>query len=59
MVRDFLDSLTANEPATARVNPSGAGHPETRLSGLHAVVEEEWRHLHGAARPRPDRGTSL
>jgi hypothetical protein len=50
MVRDFLAAVTAEELAAPRENPWAPGHPETVLSCLHTVLEEEWEHHRYAVR---------
>jgi len=51
MVRDFLAGVTPGELATARPNPWGEPeYPQTTLSCLHVILEEEWEHLRYAAR---------
>ena len=50
MVRDFLGSVTPALLAEPRRNPHAAEHPETVLSCLHVVLEEEWEHLRFAVR---------
>jgi hypothetical protein len=50
MVRDFLATVTADELATARKNPHAPQYPETTLSCLHVILEEEWEHLRYAIR---------
>jgi hypothetical protein len=50
MVRDFLATVTPDELAGTRANPWGPDHPETVLSCLHVILEEEWEHLRFAVR---------
>ena len=50
MVRDFLAGVTSDELAVARRNPWDARHPETTLSCLHVILEEEWEHHRYAVR---------
>ena len=50
MVRDFLAGVTADELATTRKNPWAAQYPETTLSCLHVILEEEWEHHRYAVR---------
>jgi hypothetical protein len=50
MVRDFLASVTSDELATTRLNPHEPEHPETTLSCLHVILEEEWEHHRYAVR---------
>lgn len=49
-VRDVLSGVTAEELARPRRNPWSPQHPETTLSCLHVVLEEEWEHLRYAVR---------
>ncbi|GAA4361153.1 DinB family protein [Angustibacter luteus] len=50
LVRDVLATVTAAELATSRQNPWSAEYPETTLSCLHTIFEEEWEHLRFAVR---------
>jgi hypothetical protein len=50
MVRDFLSSVTPEALAAPRRNPWNPGHPETTLSCLHTILEEEWEHHRYAVR---------
>jgi hypothetical protein len=50
IVRDFLATVTPEELATARKNPHDPDHPETTLSCVHVVLEEEWEHHRYAVR---------
>jgi uncharacterized protein YjbI with pentapeptide repeats len=50
MVRDFLATVTSDALASTRRNPWGPEHPETVLSCLHVILEEEWEHLRYAVR---------
>jgi len=50
MVRDYLGSVTPEVLAETRANPHSPEHPETVLSCLHVVLEEEWQHLRFALR---------
>jgi hypothetical protein len=50
MVRDFLDTVTLEELAEPRRNPWAPEHPETTLSCLHTILEEEWEHHRYAVR---------
>ncbi len=50
MVREFLAGVTADDLAAVRRNPWSPEHPETTLSCLHTVLEEEWEHLRYAVR---------
>jgi hypothetical protein len=50
MVRDFLAHLTPEELTVTRRNPHDQAYPETTLSCLHVILEEEWEHLRYAVR---------
>ncbi len=50
MVRDLLATVTADELAAVRRNPWAPQYPETTLSCLHTILEEEWEHLRYAVR---------
>jgi len=50
LVGDFLADVTPEELAEARSNPWSADYPETVLSCLHVILEEEWEHLRFAVR---------
>lgn len=50
MVREFLAGVSEEELATRRSNPWAPGHPETTLSCLHTILEEEWEHHRYAVR---------
>ncbi|MFI5708375.1 DinB family protein [Kribbella sp. NPDC051620] len=50
MVRAFLDGVTAKELATVRAHPWAPEYPETTLSCLHTILEEEWEHHRYAVR---------
>jgi hypothetical protein len=50
MVRDFLATVTPDELAAARGNPHAPQRPETVLSCLHVIIEEEWEHHRYAIR---------
>ena len=50
MVRDFLATVTPDELAATRRNPRDPEHPETVLSCLHTILEEEWEHHRYAVR---------
>jgi DinB family protein/pentapeptide repeat protein len=50
MVRDFLATVTPDELAATRQNPWNAEDPETTLSCLHVILEEEWEHHRYAVR---------
>jgi uncharacterized damage-inducible protein DinB len=49
-VRDFIATVTPDELATTRRNPHDPDHPETTLSCLHVILEEEWEHHRFAVR---------
>jgi hypothetical protein len=49
-VRDFLASVTSGELAATRKNPHDREHPETTLSCLRVILEEEWEHHRYAVR---------
>jgi hypothetical protein len=50
MVRDFLAPVTSEVLAAARRNPHSPDCPETVLSCLHVILEEEWEHHRYAVR---------
>ncbi|MDM7855181.1 DinB family protein [Cellulomonas alba] len=50
MVRDFLAGVTPDVLAVPRPNPWSAEAPETTLSCLHTILEEEWEHHRYAVR---------
>ena len=50
MVRDHLASITPEDLAAERRNPWEPAYPETVLSCLHTILEEEWEHLRYALR---------
>ena len=50
MVRDVIDGVTAEQLAQPGVNPWSPDHPETVLSCLHTILEEEWEHHRYAVR---------
>ncbi|MFG1627494.1 DinB family protein [Kribbella sp. NPDC049227] len=50
MVRDFLTTVTPDTLAEARKNPHASDYPETVLSCLHVILEEEWEHHRYAVR---------
>jgi hypothetical protein len=50
MVTDFLARVSPEELASPRRNPHNPDHPETTLSCLHVILEEEWEHLRFAVR---------
>ncbi len=50
MVRDFLATVTSDELAGTRRNPHDPDCPETVLSCLHVILNEEWEHHRYAIR---------
>ncbi|MGN6575142.1 MAG: DinB family protein [Nocardioides sp.] len=50
MVRDYLAGVSAEELAVPRRNPWAPEHPETTLSCLRTILEEEWEHHRYAVR---------
>ena len=50
MVRDFIASVTPQELAAPRPNPHNPDYPETVLSCLRTILEEEWEHHRYAVR---------
>jgi hypothetical protein len=50
MVRDFLATVTAVDLTATRRNPHAPDYPETVLSCLHTILEEEWEHHRYAVR---------
>jgi hypothetical protein len=50
MVRDVLATVTPDELAATRKNPHNPDHPESTLSCLHVILEEEWEHQRFAVR---------
>ncbi|MFI2703720.1 DinB family protein [Cellulosimicrobium composti] len=50
MVRDVLARVTEAELAAVRSNPWSPQYPETMLSCLHVILEEEWEHHRFAVR---------
>ena len=49
-VTDFLAAVTPEELAAERRNPHDPAYPETVLSCLHVILEEEWEHHRYAVR---------
>ena len=49
-VRDFLAAVTPDELTATRRNPWNPKYPETVLSCLHVILEEEWEHHRYAVR---------
>ena len=50
MVRDFLATVTSDVLAATCKNPHAPEYPETTLSCLHVILEEEWEHHRYAVR---------
>ena len=50
MVRDFLVTVTPDNLAATRKNPWAPEYPETVLSCLHVILQEEWEHHRYAVR---------
>lgn len=50
MVRDLLATVTPEDLAGERRNPWAPAYPETVLSCLHTILEEEWEHHRFAVR---------
>ncbi|WP_134772114.1 DinB family protein [Ornithinimicrobium flavum] len=50
LVRDVLDGVTPEVLAEGRANPHAPEHPETVLSCLRTILEEEWEHHRYAVR---------
>jgi hypothetical protein len=50
MVRDFIATVTPEELAATHRNPHDPDYPETTLSCLHVILEEEWEHHRYAVR---------
>ena len=50
MVRDFLATVTSDDLAATRKNPWAPDHPETILSCLRVIINEEWEHHRYAVR---------
>ena len=50
MVRDFLATVTSDELTATRRNPWDPAYPETTLSCLHVILQEEWEHHRYAVR---------
>jgi hypothetical protein len=57
MVRDFLATVTPDDLAASRRNPHDPAYPETTLSCLHVILEEEWEHLRYAVRDLDTQGS--
>jgi hypothetical protein len=50
MVGEFLASVTTDDLAAERANPWAPQYPETVLSCVHTILEEEWEHHRYAVR---------
>ena len=50
MMRDFLATVTAEDLAVSRKNPWAPEYPESTLSCIHVILEEEWEHHRYAVR---------
>jgi hypothetical protein len=50
MVRDFLATVTSDDLAVTRKNPWAPEYPESILSCLHVILQEEWEHHRYAVR---------
>ena len=50
MVRDYLATVTADDLTVTRRNPHAPEYPETTLSCLHTILDEEWEHHRYAVR---------
>jgi hypothetical protein len=50
MVRDLLATVTADDLTVVRKNPWAPQYPETTLSCLHTIFQEEWEHQRYALR---------
>ncbi|GAA1549339.1 DinB family protein [Kribbella lupini] len=50
MVRDYIAAATFESLQVPRKNPHAPQHPETTLSCLHVILEEEWEHHRYAVR---------
>jgi hypothetical protein len=50
MMREFLASVTSEELTTARKDPHDPEFPQTTLSCLHVILNEEWEHHRYAVR---------
>lgn len=50
MVRDFLAGVTPADLTAERKNPWAPQYPETTLSCVHVILEEEWEHHRYAVR---------
>jgi hypothetical protein len=59
MVRDFLATVTPEALAAQRKNPHAPDYPETVLSCLHVILQEEWEHHRYAVRDLDSIQTTL
>jgi hypothetical protein len=50
MVRDYLATVSPDELSMTRKNPWSPEYPETTLSCLQVILQEEWEHLRYAVR---------
>jgi hypothetical protein len=50
VVREFLATVTSEELVAPRKDPWNEAHPQTTLSCLHVILEEEWEHFRYAVR---------
>jgi hypothetical protein len=50
MMREFLATVTSEALAAARKSPWDEPYPQTTLSCLHVILDEEWEHLRYAIR---------
>ena len=50
LVRDYLATVTAEDLAVERANPWAPDYPESTLSCVHTILEEEWEHHRFAVR---------
>jgi len=50
MLRDFLATVTSDKLLATRKNPWDPDYPETTLSCLHVILNEEWQHYRYAVR---------
>ncbi|WP_112244996.1 DinB family protein [Kribbella monticola] len=50
LVRDFLAKVTADELAAVHRNPWSPEYPESTLTCVHVILEEEWEHHRYAVR---------
>ncbi len=50
MVRGFLATVTPDQLGETRRNPHSPEYPETVLSCLHVILDEEWEHHRYAVR---------